>query len=143
MEISDLKEKWTGWSFDEVRFEIDAGQLVEFALTCGETVPRFTDPQDADFQAAPSYSARFHGQKQLPDGFPVSMETSFDGGKTVERKAPIRPGDVLVARSRIHDIFEKTGRSGGMMFVVHRMEFTNQDDVLVSIVDWKMIQKLG
>ena len=60
----------------------------------------------------------------------------------VEWKAPIRPGDCVVARSHIHDIFEKTGRSGGMMFIVHRMEFSNQDDQLVAIVDWKMIQKL-
>lgn len=143
MDVSDLKEKWTGWFFDEVDLQIDAHELSEFAVTCGETLPRFTDPEDPDFQAAPSYAARFHGQKQLPEGFPLTMENSFDGGKTVDSLAPIRPGDVLVARSRIHDIFEKTGRSGGMMFVVHRMEFTNQDDVLVSIVDWKMIRKLG
>ena len=48
-----------------------------------------------------------------------------------------------MARSHIHDIFEKTGRSGGMMFVVHRMEFTNQREELVAVVDWKMIQKLA
>ena len=143
MELAELKEKFTGWFFDEVDFEIDAHELAEFAIACGETGSRFTDPADPDFQAAPSYPARFHGQGQLPEGFPLTMENSFDGGKTVERLAPIRPGDVLIARSHIHDIFEKTGRSGGMMFVVHRMEFTNQDEVLVSVVDWKMIRKLG
>ena len=143
MELAELKEKFTGWFFDEVDFEIDAHELAEFAIACGETGSRFTDPADPDFQAAPSYPARFHGQRQLPEGFPLTMENSFDGGKTAERLAPIRPGDVLIARSHIHDIFEKTGRSGGMMFVVHRMEFTNQDEVLVSVVDWKMIRKLG
>ncbi len=142
MDVSELKEKWTGWTFDEVRFEIEAEALSEFSLACGETVPRYTDPNDSDFQAAPSYAARFHGRRQLPEGFPVDLATSFDGGKSVEWKAPIRPGDSVVARSHIHDIFEKTGRSGGMMFIVHRMEFSNQDDQLVAIVDWKMIQKL-
>ena len=143
MDVSDLKEKWTGWAFDEASFEVDASELVEFAVACGETLPRYTDPSHSDFQAAPSYASRFHGRKQLPEGFPMMREKSFDGGKTVEWKAPIRAGDTLVARSHIHDIFEKTGRSGGMMFVVHRMEFTNQDDLLVAIVDWKMIQQLG
>ncbi len=142
MDVSELKEKWTGWTFDEVRFEIEAEALSEFSLACGETVPRYTDPNDSDFQAAPSYAARFHGRRQMPEGFPVDLATSFDGGKSVEWKAPIRPGDSVVARSHIHDIFEKTGRSGGMMFIVHRMEFSNQDDQLVAIVDWKMIQKL-
>jgi len=142
VDVSELKEKWTGWTFDEVRFEIEAEALSEFSLACGETVPRYTDPNDSDFQAAPSYAARFHGRRQMPEGFPVDLATSFDGGKSVEWKAPIRPGDSVVARSHIHDIFEKTGRSGGMMFIVHRMEFSNQDDQLVAIVDWKMIQKL-
>ena len=143
MDVAELKEKWTGWTFDEARFEIEAEALSEFSLACGETVPRYTDAQDPDFQAPPSYTARFHGRRALPKDFPVDMATSFDGGKTVEWKAPIRPGDTVVARSHIHDIFEKTGRSGGMMFVVHRMEFTNQREELVAVVDWKMIQKLA
>jgi hypothetical protein len=142
VDVSELKKKWTGWTFDEVHFEIEAEALSEFSLACGETVPRYTDPKDPNFQASPSYAARFHGRRQLPEGFPVDLETSFDGGKSVEWKAPIRPGDRVVARSHIHDIFEKTGRSGGMMFIVHRMEFSNQDEQLVAIVDWKMIQKL-
>ena len=142
MDISELKEKWTGWTFDEVHFEIKAEAMAEFSLACGEKVPRFTDPAHPNFQAAPSFTARVHGQRQLPEGFPMNRETSFDGGKAVEWKAPIRAGDTLTARSHIHDIFEKTGRSGGMMFVVHRMEFFNQGEELVAVVDWKMIQKL-
>ena len=78
-----------------------------------------------------------------PEGFPLTRNESFDGGKTVEWKAPIRPGDRLVGSSSIHDIFQKTGRSGGMVFVVHRIRFTNQDDVLVAIVDSKLIEKTG
>jgi hypothetical protein len=30
-----------------------------------------------------------------------------------------------------------------MMFVVHRMEFTNQEDTMVAIVDWRMVIRLG
>ena len=63
--------------------------------------------------------------------------------KSVDWKAPIRPGDTVTAKSHIHDIYEKTGRSGTMRFIVNRMNFTNQQDELVAVVDWKMIQKLG
>jgi hypothetical protein len=143
LDIAGLNEKYVGLDFDEVHFEIDAGPMVEFARAVGETLPRYTDPADPDFQAVPSYTARFHGGRALPEGFPLVQEKNFDGGKTVEWKGPIRPGDTLTARSHIHDVFEKTGRSGGMMFIVHRMQFTNQRDELVAIVDWKMIQKLG
>jgi hypothetical protein len=143
VDVGSLKEKWTGWEFDEVDFEIDAEQLVEFSAACGETLPKFLDPANPDFQAPPSFCAKFHGERQLPDGFPMERSKSFDGGKSVEHLGLIRPGDTIKAKSSIHNIFEKTGRSGGMMFVVHRMRFFNQRSELVSVVDWQMIQKLG
>ena len=65
----------------------------------------------------------------------------FDGGKCVEVTGPVRPGDTLTAKSLIADIYEKTGRSGTMVFIVHRMVFTNQKGEPVSTVDWRLIQK--
>jgi hypothetical protein len=143
MDIAALKQEWAGWEFDESHFEISAEKLRDFALACGEKQPRFVDPSDPDFQAVPNFTTSFHGHRQLPDGFPMEREKSFDGGKCVEPKLPVRPGDSITGKSEIYDIFEKSGRSGGMMFVVHRMRFYNQRDELVSVVDWKMIQKLG
>ena len=141
MDVAALKAKYVGHEFDESRFEIDGETSRAFAEACGETSPKFIDPADPDFQAPPSYTTRYHGRRQLPEDFPMEIIRSFDGGKCVEPKAPIRPGDVLTAKSYIHDIYEKTGRSGGMMFVVHRMEFFNQRGELASVVDWKLIQK--
>jgi acyl dehydratase len=65
----------------------------------------------------------------------------FAAGKCVTPIAPIRPGDKITARSQIHDIYTKTGRSGTMLFIVHRMEFQNQRGEPVSIVDWRMVQQ--
>jgi acyl dehydratase len=78
-----------------------------------------------------------------PADFPRLSKKSvgFDAGKRVEVHGPIRPGDVLVARSKIHDVYEKTGRSGSMIFLVHRMEFSNQRGELVAIVDWRFLQQ--
>lgn len=143
MDINELKSEWVDKPFDTVSFRIDAHEMVEFAEACGETLPQYTNPDHQDFQAVPSYTSRFHGRRALPEGFPVEMEQSFDGGKCVEWKAPIRAGDTITGQSHLHDVYEKTGRSGGMVFIVHRMEFTNQRDELVSVVDWKMIKKLG
>jgi len=138
-----LKERWCGWEFDAVDFEIAAEPMVEFAVSCGETEPRFTDPDDADFQAVPSYTTRFHGRRAMPDDFPIKPHQGFDAGKCVEVHHPLRPGDKLTARSEIHDIYEKTGRSGPMLFIVHRMRFSNQRDELISVVDWRLVQRLG
>ena len=136
-----LKEKWCGWEFDAVDFEISAEPMVEFAVSCGETQSRFIDPGDADFQAVPSYTTRFHGRRAMPADFPIKQHEGFDAGKSVEVHNTLRPGDKLTARSEIHDIYEKTGRSGAMLFIVHRMKFSNQRGELISIVDWRLVKR--
>ena len=138
-----LKEKWCGWEFDEVDFEMKAEPMVEFAASCGETQSRFTEPDDPDFQAVPSYTTRFHGRRAMPDDFPIKQHQGFDAGKSVDVHNPLRPGDKLTARSEIHDIYEKTGRSGPMLFIVHRMKFSNQRGELISVVDWRLVQRLA
>ncbi len=142
IDIEAVRKEWCGRQFDEVELEVKVGPMVEFATACGETESRYLDPNDPDFRAVPSYTARFHGGRAMPDDFPIGQRQGFDGGKCVEVHAPLRPGDKLVARSEIHDIYEKTGRSGGMLFIVHRMRFSNQRDELVSVVDWKLVQRL-
>ena len=143
MAIAEMKARWVGSSFDSAEFEISEERMIAFAEACGETDPRFCDPAHPDFQAAPTFTAQFHGHRMLPDDFDVFEPTggSFDAGKCVVSHAPIRIGDKVTAKSQIADIYEKTGRSGHMTFVVHRMEFFNQDDELVSVVDWRLLQK--
>ena len=65
----------------------------------------------------------------------------FDAGKDIEFGAAIHPGDVLRIRSTVHDIYEKTGRSGTMVFLVLRTEIHNQRGEQVAIVDQRMMQK--
>lgn len=142
VDLEAVKARFMDKPFDYATFTMKAESMLRFAKACGETAPRFVDPGDPDFQAVPNYTTRFHGTRALPEGFP-SLGLPFDGGKTVEVLRPIRAGDVLTASSEIHELYEKSGRSGKMTFVVHRMRFTNQADELVSIVDWKMLNKRG
>jgi hypothetical protein len=143
VDVEKLKADWTGFEFDRVDFDVSADELVEFASAVGERQGRYVDPDHPEFRAVPNFTTKYHGGRVWPDDFPRLSSTSmgFDGGKAVEVHGPIRAGDRLTAKSHIHDIFEKTGRSGPMVFIVHRMEFSNQRDELVSVVDWRFIQK--
>jgi hypothetical protein len=143
VDVAKLKRDWTGFEFDRVEFPVSAEELTEFARAVGETAPWFTDPGHPELRAVPNFAAKYHGRRMWPAEFPRLSKTSmgFDAGKRVEVHGAIRAGDVLVARSKIHDVYEKTGRSGSMVFLVHRMEFTNQRDELVSIVDWRFLQQ--
>lgn len=144
VEIQDVKREWVGVQFDHLDFRIDQQRMVDWAEACGETDPRFIDPDHPDFQAHPTFVAHFGARKMVPDGFPeLGNGRGMDGGKSVELHRPIRAGDVLGSTSEIADVYEKTGRSGTMIFIVHRMNFTNQHGEPVATVDWRMIRESG
>lgn len=137
MEIDQLKRDWLNQDFDEREFEAKAEEIVAFATAAGETERRFTDPDDPDFQAPPTFAARFHGRRMLPEEFP-QIGMPLDAGKAVMPQRPIRAGAKLLGRSHLHDIYEKSGRSGRMIFLVSRMELYEGDE-LAAIVDSRMV----
>ena len=141
MTAAELKAEFTGYIFDEIALDIESDSLVGFATAVGETLPKFIDPADADFQGVPNYLTRIHGSRALPKDFPVEMARCFDAGKSIEFHAAVRPGDKIQGKSEIADIFEKTGRSGTMLFIVHRMHFYNQDEKHLATVDWRLVQR--
>jgi 3-methylfumaryl-CoA hydratase len=144
VDLAEVKQRWVGVEFDEARFTIDRQKMLDWAAACGETDSRFVDPDDPDFQAHPTFTAQYSSRQWLPDGFPeLGNGRGIDGGKSVELHRPIRAGDVLTAKAMIADIYDKTGRSGTMIFIVHRMVFTNQHGEPAATVDWRMIRATG
>jgi acyl dehydratase len=144
VDVAALRADWAGREFDTTEFVVDRQQMLDWAEACGETDPRFTDPGHPDFQAHPSFTTKYGSRRVLPEGFPpIGNGRGIDGGKAVEVTGTVRPGDVLTAHSQIADIYEKTGRSGTMVFIVHRMVFTNPAGEEVATVDWRMIRSVG
>ncbi len=139
MEIEELKRRFLNLDFDEREFAVRAEAMVDFATACGERAPYYIDPSHPDFRAVPTFPARFHGRRMLPEDFPRLGGIPLDAGKAVMPRAPIRAGTTLVGRSHLHEIYEKTGRSGRMIFLVARMEVYDPGQTLVSIVDSRMV----
>ena len=65
----------------------------------------------------------------------------FDAGKDVEFVAPIRPGDEITLSSSVKEIYDKTGRSGTMVFVVVRSTLRNQKGEVVAHVDHRFMSR--
>ncbi|HWP66410.1 MAG TPA: MaoC family dehydratase N-terminal domain-containing protein [Candidatus Limnocylindria bacterium] len=132
-----------GRVFDESEFgPVTADELVAFARALGETSPCYVEP-GPELRAHPTFCVKFRGRKGFPDGFPAELRgpMSFDAGKDVTLGVPIRPGDTVRVASSVHDVYEKTGRSGGMTFVVVRFTMTNQHGEQVAVIDNRLMYR--
>ncbi len=140
VDIRAVRDEWVGRVFQEIDLVVDQHRMLEWAITAGETDPRFIDPEHPDFQASTAYPTHINAARMLPDDFPNLGERGIDGGKAVEWHRPMRAGDHLHATVQIGDVYEKTGRSGTMVFIVNRMSFYDSEKRLVAEVDWRMIR---
>ncbi len=137
-----------GQVFDETDFPpITKDDILKFAEALGDTNPLYTDEEAAaqgpygGLVAPPTFVTRLRPQKMTPEHMPRFGKVGFDGGRDLESFTPVRPGDALKMVSTIHDIYEKTGRSGSMYFIVLRNEITNQNGEKVALVDHRIVQR--
>ena len=129
----DFDRSIIGSEFDRTVFApITKEALREYSAASGE-------PGATDVTAPPTFVVRLRGHRWMPENMPNLGRVGFDAGNDIEFAVPVRVGDVLTAVSTVHDIYEKTGRSGGMAFVVLRTVVTNQRDDLVAVIDQKMM----
>ncbi len=128
------------------QFEVTKEHILAFCQAIGETNPLYTD--EAAAAAGPNrgliappvfYSAARVGQGLDPKV--VYGNSTFNAGQHCEFYEPIRPGDVITAKAAVHEIYEKTGRSGRMLFVVRRATYANQRGETVAVVDSSMVHR--
>jgi acyl dehydratase len=127
-----------GQEFDKsVSEPVTREQIHEFAAAIGETDPLHTGD---DPVAPPTFCVRFRGDLFFHPGIPRELlMTGFDAGKDIAFGVPIRPGDVVHGSSVVHDMYEKTGRSGTMLFIVFRQTQTNGRGETVAVIDSRFV----
>jgi acyl dehydratase len=150
--ITEEARKWAEGGYPDFRFEVDRVSIARYAHAIGETDPIYFDVEAAreagfeDVLAPPffPYVIRMHAADLIPrnelepDGSaggdvpPVETTRAMAGETAIELGAPVIAGDEILLTKRITDMFEKTGRSGPMVFVTMEFTFTNQRDELVA-----------
>lgn len=139
IDIDELKAKFLNLEFDTKEFELDGQKLQAVAQMCGETLPQYCDPEHADFQALPSFIASLAAGRHLPIDFPRLGGIPMDGGKAVTCHAPVRANTKLTGKTHLHDIYDKQGRSGRMLFMVSRMEIYDEAGTHLASSDSRMV----
>ncbi len=139
IDVDALREQFLNKVFDQHELTLDAGRLADYARSCGETAAKYTDPSDADFQAPPTIASSFQPKTRYPEGFPRFSGLGMDAGKAVAPAKPMRAGVPITAKTHMHDIYTKTGRSGRMVFFVNRMELTDAEGTFLGSADTSIV----
>lgn len=127
-----------GTEFDHTVFDpVRAEEVLEYIAASGE-IPLPADDA-AEIVVPPTFVVRLRGRRFMPSNLPRDLRIGFDAGKDIEFGVPVHVGDVLTASSTVHDIYEKTGRSGTMKFLILRTVVTNQHAQQVAVIDQKMM----
>lgn len=139
LDVDDLKARFLNLEFDTKDFVLDAERLEAVARASGETRPEYLDSSREDFHAAPAYIASLAAGRHLPIEFPKLSGIPMDGGKAVTCIKPVRAGVPLTGKTHLHDIYDKSGRSGRMVFIVSRMEIFDDGGEHLATSDARMV----
>lgn len=118
-----------------------------FVEALGETNPLYTDADAAkqgpngDLVAPPSFAVTFRNGRHFFQHVPRFGRAGFDAGKDVEFATPLKAGDSVTLSSSVKEIYEKTGRSGTMVFVVVRSTLRNQNGEVVAHIDHRFMNR--
>ena len=139
VDIEALKAQFLNLEFDVKAFEIDAQAAATVARVSGETREEFLDPEHPDFQAPPAFVGSLASGRHLPIDFPNLSGIPMDGGKAVVCHKPVRAGVPITGRTHLHEIYDKSGRSGRMVFIVSRMEIFDDSGEHLATSDSRMV----
>ena len=120
---------------------VERGKIKEFARAIGDDNPLYLDDRVGqasawgDIIAPPTFMTTF---RDGADSAAFLRELGTDisrllhGEQEFELHRPIRAGETFVCRPKLTDIYEKSGKSGAMAFVVRETYVTDKDGELVA-----------
>jgi acyl dehydratase len=117
--------------------------IADFCAAVGETNPLYTDPEAArvgphgGLVAPSSLAAIFGDGENIFQHFPEIDTRRLLAGIDLEFLTPIRAGDSITTISQIKEIYEKTGRSGPMVFIVISSSLRKQNGEVAVRVDYR------
>ena len=128
-------------------FPVTTDMIVQFARSTGETNPLYLDEeagresQHGSIIAPPTFCNMFATGAPRPDIKLEFGEVSLFASQSIECLGAVRPGDTLNAKTRLKDVYAKTGRSGKMVFQVWETRIANQSGDMVALVQESFVKR--
>lgn len=143
----DYKKEVVGQKIEFGSFDVSKDLVKSYCSSVNEDNPLYLDESVAKQSiygkliAPPLIFVSVQFEVELPDPEVDFGNARFLAGQKVESFHPIFVGDTIKAVGTITDVYEKTGRTGTMVFVVNQTEYFNQDNVLVATRQASMVHR--
>lgn len=119
---------------------VERGKIKEFARAIGDLNPFYLDDRVGaasewgDIIAPPTFATTFRDDGASETFFRdlgIDISRVLHGEQEFEIMRPIQPGQTYLCRSRIVDIYEKSGKTGRMAFVLRETSITDRANEIV------------
>jgi hypothetical protein len=105
---------------------VEAGHLKRFVEAIGDPNPRWAGEAPPTFLVALApASVHLEEAEEYGKGW-------LNGGNRFEYFEPVKVGDRVTATGRVADVYEKTGSSGSLLFIIFETDYVNQDGRMVA-----------
>lgn len=133
--LTDEHRAWIGRAEAPVEVEISRRDIVKYSIATEQIQEKYLQGEEAPPMFVFNLFRPLHPLDRLrPDGLPgeaggpeLPLQRVMAGGTEIRCHRPIRPGDRLVGRWSITDMFEKQGSTGPLIFIVSTLEVTTAD----------------
>jgi acyl dehydratase len=129
-----------GKEFPPYVVTVERGKIKEFARAIGDLNPFYLDDRVGaasewgDIIAPPTFATTFRDDGFDYTAFLRELGTDISrvlhGEQEFELHRPLQPGRTYLCRGRVVDVYEKTGKSGPMGFVVRETAITERDELV-------------
>ena len=131
-----------GKAYPPYAVTVERGKIKEFARAIGDESPFYLDDEVGraspwgDIIAPPTFPVTFRndkaGTETLLHDLGVDIGRILHGEQEFELHRQMRPGETYLCRSKVVDVYEKTGKSGAMAFIVRETAITDDDNEIVA-----------
>ena len=118
---------------------VERGKIKEFARALGDLNPFYLDDevgrasQWGDIITPPTFPISFRDETGvLLRDLGTDVSRLLHGEQEFEIVRQLRPGETYLCRSKVLDLYEKTGKSGPMGFVVRETAVTDAHNEIVA-----------
>lgn len=141
-----------GKEYPPYAITVERGKIKEFAKAIGDDNPLYLDDRVGaaspwgDVIAPPTFAITLRDEAADTTAFLQELGTDISrllhGEQEFEIFRPLQPGQTYLCRPRVIDIYEKTGRSGPMAFVVRETTITDGTNEIVATMRGVTIVRL-